>query len=200
MERMRKKKFQLVAAAEAKEGKQEEKEEVKEEEELKEEKALEKSEKELDIKLDEIRQEEENLADELDLEAQMTLAPTLSTVESDDFPLFLTIRRLIFMVDGCFYHSFFVRNQKGEIIGQNSSSQWHNENKGVMLINRYFKAPKSETPVSKDLANLNEILESSSESESEEEEEEKTTSSNQNAKNGRRPLHFRKRAYQSYSI
>ncbi len=96
----------------------------------------------MDIKLDELREEEENLADDMDLEQQLKLAPTLEQVDSEEFPLFLTIRRLIFMIDGCFRRSFFVRNMKGEIVGQNSSSQWHNENKGVMLINRYFKGHK----------------------------------------------------------
>ena len=117
----------------------------------------------MDVELDSVRKQEEILADELELEQQLSLAPTLRQVASEEFPLFLTVRRLLFMVDGCFARSFFVRNAKGESVGQTSASQWHNENKGVMLINRYFKAAAAakEKQISGDLANLNEALQSS---------------------------------------
>ena len=43
------------------------------------------------------------------------------------------------MLDASMDHSFFFRNQDGKIVGMDSNVQWHNESKGVFMINQYFK-------------------------------------------------------------
>jgi hypothetical protein len=36
-------------------------------------------------------------------------------------------------------HSFFSRDKKNNLIGVNSNLSWHNENKGLYMINSTFK-------------------------------------------------------------
>ena len=43
------------------------------------------------------------------------------------------------MIDASLELSFFARNVDGSIIGMSSNVEWHNESKGVFMINKYFK-------------------------------------------------------------
>lgn len=43
------------------------------------------------------------------------------------------------MMDACLNYSFFSRDHNNNIIGLDSNLGWHNESKGVMMINHYFK-------------------------------------------------------------
>lgn len=43
------------------------------------------------------------------------------------------------MVDACLNYSFFSRDNNNNIIGLDSNLGWHNESKGVMMINHYYK-------------------------------------------------------------
>ena len=43
------------------------------------------------------------------------------------------------MMDACLSFSFFSRDYKNNIIGLDSNLGWHNEAKGVMMINHYYK-------------------------------------------------------------
>jgi len=49
------------------------------------------------------------------------------------------IKKLLIMIDGCLQYSFFSRDANGDIIGMDSNLGWHNENKGMMIINEYYK-------------------------------------------------------------
>lgn len=43
------------------------------------------------------------------------------------------------MMDACLNYSFFSRDNNNNIIGLDSNLGWHNESKGVMMINHYYK-------------------------------------------------------------
>jgi hypothetical protein len=43
------------------------------------------------------------------------------------------------MMDACLAYSFFSRDHNNSIIGLDQNLGWHNEAKGVMMINHYFK-------------------------------------------------------------
>ena len=75
-----------------------------------------------------------------EMERNMKLPQSMQEMRNEDFPAFLTIKRLVYMIDGSLRRPFFARNLKNEIIGLDSQAEWHNEQKGVMMINNYFKA------------------------------------------------------------
>lgn len=58
-----------------------------------------------------------------------------------DYPGFFTVKSYIMMIDGTLQKPFFIRNKgSNEILEQNSSkAAWHNEQKGVMMIENYYK-------------------------------------------------------------
>jgi len=47
------------------------------------------------------------------------------------------------MIDACLTKPFFARNQENHIIGQDTKSTWHNESKGILVIDNYYKKIKS---------------------------------------------------------
>lgn len=53
------------------------------------------------------------------------------------------------MIDGVLRKPFFIRN-KNTIINQDSNAAWHNERKGVMMIENYYKHQEEETEVNID--------------------------------------------------
>ena len=61
--------------------------------------------------------EELEIIDENELEKQIQLPQTMISIPDAQFPLFLTLRRLLLMIDGTVKRPFFSRNSKGEIIG-----------------------------------------------------------------------------------
>lgn len=63
----------------------------------------------------------------------------MGEVREEDFPLFLTIRRLVLMIDGSLSRPFFARDLHNRIIGMSQGSEWHNEVRGVLMINKEFK-------------------------------------------------------------
>lgn len=83
---------------------------------------------------------ESNLLDqEEEAEKQIHLPESIDGLNASHFPLFVTIKRLIYMLDASMDYSFFSRNSDGKIVGMESNVQWHNESKGVFMINQYFK-------------------------------------------------------------
>ena len=60
-------------------------------------------------------------------------------LRGEHFPLFLTVQRLVYMLDASLYNSFFSRKADGKIIGMESSLGWHSEDRGVFMINQDFK-------------------------------------------------------------
>ena len=65
----------------------------------------------------------------------MSLPNSFDLLTPTQFPLFITVKRLIYMMDACLNFSFFSRDQNNNIIGLDSNLGWHNESKGVMMIN-----------------------------------------------------------------
>ena len=60
-------------------------------------------------------------------------------IREEDFPLFLTIRKLILMIDGSLTRPFFTRDLQNRVIGMSLGFEWHTEVKGVTMINEEFK-------------------------------------------------------------
>ena len=115
-----------------------------------------------------IRTEEEILAEDAAEEEEVLQDSdkrySMTYLTDDDFPLFLTIRRLVFMVDATQKSPFFARSADGDIIGMTGKSEWHNEMKGVLMINNEYKRMRLEEVTGTDL------LDSSSDSSDAEEE------------------------------
>jgi hypothetical protein len=86
-----------------------------------------------------IKKEEKDLVEDLQIENQMNIPNSFDDLESRHFPLFITVKRLIYMMDACLNYSFFSRDHNNNIIGLDSNLGWHNESKGVMMINHYYK-------------------------------------------------------------
>ena len=64
----------------------------------------------------------------------------MEELSSEDFPLFLTVKRLIYMLDASTDFPFFSRDNSGKQIGLESNVEWHNEQGGVFMINQYHKS------------------------------------------------------------
>lgn len=45
-----------------------------------------------------------------------------------DFPAFLTIRKLILMIDAAMAKPFFSRSKDKSVVGTSTKANWHNEN------------------------------------------------------------------------
>ena len=54
------------------------------------------------------------------MEKNMKMAQSMSDMRNEDFPAFLTIKRLVYMIDASVRRPFFARNIKNEIIGLES--------------------------------------------------------------------------------
>lgn len=68
------------------------------------------------------------------------MAESMEELSSEDFPLFLTVKRLIYMLDASTDFPFFSRDKTGKQIGLESNVEWHNEQGGVYMINQYHKS------------------------------------------------------------
>jgi len=60
--------------------------------------------------------------DDDELERQMKLPNYFSELTNEHFPLFLTVKALVYMMDASLKFPFFSRNYKGEIIGMESGA------------------------------------------------------------------------------
>lgn len=60
----------------------------------------------LKLELDQLEAEEQ-------MEQQMKMANSMENLTTDDFPLFLTVRRLLYMLDASCVKSFFARDADG---------------------------------------------------------------------------------------
>ena len=84
--------------------------------------------------------EEKDLGiDDEELQKKMLKYTSMNEMKEEDFPAFITMRNLLIMVDGALTKPFFTRNKDNQIIGGDSSAQWHNETKGVLMIDNYFR-------------------------------------------------------------
>ena len=81
-----------------------------------------------------------DLEDHFEEEAQKNIPASISELKSDNFPCFLTVKKLIYMIDASLSYPFFSRSSDGKIYGMDSSTEWHNESKqGAFMINQYHK-------------------------------------------------------------
>ncbi|KAM3131736.1 hypothetical protein pb186bvf_016132 [Paramecium bursaria] len=86
-----------------------------------------------DIQLDSDEEEEKFIAslNKYEKFEQMTL---------QDFPAFLTIRKLIEMIDGSLHNPFFKQYRNKKVKGNDQIlRQWHNENNGVLRLKKQMK-------------------------------------------------------------
>lgn len=108
-----------------------------------------------EIEQDELRKYIENeikgLEDEETIEKQRQLAMSMDDLSHDDFPLFLTVKRLLYMIDASTNYPFFARTNEGKQISMDSGIEWHNESGGVFMINRYYKGGANYDSAIKDL-------------------------------------------------
>ena len=95
------------------------------------------AEKEKLLKILQIKEEEIIQAEQI--QQQLNLPEKISKLSAKHFPLFLTVQRLVYMLDASLHNSFFSRKRNGKIIGMESSLGWHNEDSGVFMINQDFK-------------------------------------------------------------
>ena len=58
---------------------------------------------------------EDELLDMEEMEKNMKMAQSFNQMKNEDFPAFLTIKRLVFMIDGSLGRPFFARNMRNEI-------------------------------------------------------------------------------------
>ena len=105
------------------------------------------------VRIEELKEidEELEIIDENELEKQSLLPQTMMSIPDSQFPLFLTLRRLLLMIDGTIKRPFFSRNSKGDIIGLEGNADWHNETKGVMMINSNKKYDNQDESLSNKL-------------------------------------------------
>lgn len=81
-----------------------------------------------------------DMEDQIEEEALKNIPASISQLSHEHFPCFLTIKKLIYMIDASLYYPFFSRSMDGKIYGMDSSTEWHNETKqGVFMINQYHK-------------------------------------------------------------
>lgn len=69
---------------------------------------------------------------------------SLADIKDNEFPAFLTIRKLILMIDGAMVRPFFSRNVSKQVVGTDSKANWHNENSGVVMIENFRKKFKGD--------------------------------------------------------
>lgn len=88
---------------------------------------------------DDIEEEEEIIDDNVEQINKMQKYEVFRNIDEKDFPLFLTVRRLVLMIDGTLARPFFTRNYHNQVIQSDMNAQWHNEMKGVLMIDDYHK-------------------------------------------------------------
>ncbi|CAD8087866.1 unnamed protein product [Paramecium sonneborni] len=76
-------------------------------------------------------QEEEKLKQELNA------FHSFADMKDSDFPAFLTIKKLVLLVDGSLAKPFFSRTQDNKTLSSDTQAQWNTENTGVIFINQY---------------------------------------------------------------
>ncbi|CAK74855.1 unnamed protein product (macronuclear) [Paramecium tetraurelia] len=76
-------------------------------------------------------QEEEKLKQELNA------FHSFADMKDSDFPAFLTIKKLVLLIDGSIAKPFFSRTQDNKVVSSDTHAQWSTEKTGVIFINTY---------------------------------------------------------------
>lgn len=90
----------------------------------------------MDIEVDEVKVNDEYSSSDSDEESGPI---SMNILRDEDFPLFFTVRRLVFMIDASLRRPFFARDINGRVIGAGSNFEWHNEYKGSLKISKDYK-------------------------------------------------------------
>ena len=97
------------------------------------------------IEIDEVKLKEQFSSSEDEGDEEDSGPISMNLLKDQDFPLFFTVRRLIFMIDASLRRPFFARDINGKVIGAGSNYEWHNEYKGSLKISRDYKAQINRT-------------------------------------------------------
>ena len=65
---------------------------------------------------------------DVQMKEKMDKYASLADLKDEEYPAFLTIRKLILMIDGAMTRPFFSRAQNKKVVGTDSRARWHNEN------------------------------------------------------------------------
>lgn len=78
---------------------------------------------------DNVQNEDDNAAEDInddeildmeEVEKNLNFPHSMNDMRNENFPAFLTIKRLVYMIDASLHRPFFARNMKNEIIGLDS--------------------------------------------------------------------------------
>lgn len=86
-----------------------------------------------------VNEEDIEELDDEEIEKTLKLPSSFQEVQDDQYPLFLTVKRLLLMIDATVFQSFYYRDKNQKLVQQSQSAQWHNEQNGCMMINSYYK-------------------------------------------------------------
>lgn len=90
----------------------------------------------MDIETDEIKENDEFSSSDSEEDSGPV---SMNFLKDEDFPLFYTVRQLIFMIDASLRRPFFARDINGKVIGAGTNFEWHNEYKGSLKISKDYK-------------------------------------------------------------
>ncbi|CAD8176793.1 unnamed protein product [Paramecium octaurelia] len=96
-----------------------------------------------------LQKEQEGFQEDLDeedwekeeekLKQELNAFHSFADMQDSDFPAFLTIKKLVLLIDGSLANPFFSRTQENKIVNSDTHAQWSTENTGVIFINNYKK-------------------------------------------------------------
>ena len=94
--------------------------------------------------------------------------------------MFLTVKQLLHMLDASLYESFFYRDAENKVVGMDNNLTWHNENKGLFMINQQFKTDQNYDQLLLDFTNevMNDVEADDLKQEIQPEEKEKAQNTN----------------------
>lgn len=70
----------------------------------------------------------------------MDIPAAYEDLKPKDFPLFVTVKQLLYMLDASLGYSFFARDKNNRMLGMANNLSWHNENRGMFMINSQYKS------------------------------------------------------------
>lgn len=74
----------------------------------------------------ELNEDELEELDEEELEKNLSLPSSFNEIEDAHYPLFLTVKWLLILIDGTVSKPFFCW-RKNKVVGSNINTEWHNE-------------------------------------------------------------------------
>lgn len=74
----------------------------------------------------ELNEDEAEELDDEEIEKNLKLPSSFEEIKEENYPLFLTVKWLLVLIDGTIKYPFFCR-RKNKLIGSNINAEWHNE-------------------------------------------------------------------------